>query len=327
MIVKSFELKKKNFKSQRYFLLYGANRGLKEESIEKILKPQLPNNISYYDENEILNNTNNFFEDISNRSFFENEKLIIIQRSTDKIKDLIDEIIERNIDDLAIILISETLEKKSKLRNYFERSKKTICIPFYEDNLQTLSLLAQNFLKEKKISLSQENINLIVNRSRGDRNNLYNELKKIESFTANRKKLETSDILKWTNLSENFDFSELIDNALAKNQKRTLYILNENNLSIDDTILILRIFLSKLKRLLKIQSEIKSTNNIEEVMTNYKPPIFWKEKEIVKQQIKIWSYEEIQKLLIKIYNIEMLAKKNPSISMNIVTDFILEQAA
>lgn len=327
MIVKSFELKKKNFKSQRYFLLYGANRGLKEESIEKILKPQLPNNISYYDENEILNNTNNFFEDISNRSFFENEKLIIIQRSTDKIKDLIDEIIERNIDDLAIILISETLEKKSKLRNYFERSKKTICIPFYEDNLQTLSLLAQNFLKEKKISLSQENINLIVNRSRGDRNNLYNELKKIESFTANRKKLETSDILKLTNLSENFDFSELIDNALAKNQKRTLYILNENNLSIDDTILILRIFLSKLKRLLKIQSEIKSTNNIEEVMTNYKPPIFWKEKEIVKQQIKIWSYEEIQKLLIKIYNIEMLAKKNPSISMNIVTDFILEQAA
>ena len=175
--------------------------------------------------------------------------------------------------------------------------------------------------------MSQENINLIVNRSRGDRNNLYNELKKIESFTANRKKLETSDILKLTNLSENFDFSELIDNALAKNKKKTLYILNENNLSVDDTILILRIFLNKLKRLLKIQSEIKSTNNIEEVMTNYKPPIFWKEKEIVKQQIKIWSYEEIQKLLIKIYNIEMLAKKNPSISMNIVTDFILEQAA
>ena len=327
MIIKFFELKKKNFKSQRYFLLYGANRGLKEETIEKILKPQLSKNVSYYDENEILNNTNNFFENISNRSFFENEKLIIIQRSTDKIKDLIDEIIERNIDDLAIILISETLEKKSKLRNYFERSKKTICIPFYEDNLQTLSLLAQNFLKEKKISLSQENINLIVNRSRGDRNNLYNELKKIESFTANRKKLETSDILKLTNLSENFDFSELIDNALAKNKKKTLYILNENNLSVDDTILILRIFLNKLKRLLKIQSEIKSTNNIEEVMTNYKPPIFWKEKEIVKQQIKIWSYEEIQKLLTKIYNIEMLTKKNPSISMNIVTDFILEQAA
>ncbi len=327
MIIKFFELKKKNFKSQRYFLLYGANRGLKEETIEKILKPQLSKNVSYYDENEILNNTNNFFENISNRSFFENEKLIIIQRSTDKIKDLIDEIIERNIDDLAIILISETLEKKSKLRNYFERSKKTICIPFYEDNLQTLSLLAQNFLKEKKISLSQENINLIVNRSRGDRNNLYNELKKIESFTANRKKLETGDILKLTNLSENFDFSELIDNALAKNKKKTLYILNENNLSVDDTILILRIFLNKLKRLLKIQSEIKSTNNIEEVMTNYKPPIFWKEKEIVKQQIKIWSYEEIQKLLTKIYNIEMLTKKNPSISMNIVTDFILEQAA
>ena len=167
---------------------------------------------------------------------------------------------------------------------------------------------------------------MIVNRSRGDRINLYNELNKIDNFTKNKKKIETEDILKLTNLSENFDFSELIDSALAKNQKKTSYILSENNFSQDDTILIVKIFLNKLKRLLKIKSQIRN-NNVEAIISNFKPPIFWKEKDILKQQIKVWDYKKIQDLLVKTYNIEMLAKKNPAISINIITDFILEQAA
>ena len=325
MIVKNFELNRKKLHLNKYFLLYGNNSGLIEETIEKTLKPNLPKNIISYDENEIMNN-HNFLEEICNKSFFDNEKLIIIQRATDKIKDLIIEIIEKNISEIAFILISGVLEKKSKLRNFFERNKETICVPFYEDTNQTLSIITQNFLKEKKIALSQQNINMIVNRSRGDRINLYNELNKIDNFTKNKKKIETEDILKLTNLSENFDFSELIDSALAKNQKKTSYILSENNFSQDDTILIVKIFLNKLKRLLKIKSQIRN-NNVEAIISNFKPPIFWKEKDILKQQIKVWDYKKIQDLLVKTYNIEMLAKKNPAISINIITDFILEQAA
>ena len=146
------------------------------------------------------------------------------------------------------------MEKKSKIRNYFEKNKNTICVPFYEDNKQTLNLLAQNFLKSKKINLSNQNVNLIVDRCNGDRINLYNELSKIESLSNSKKLIETGDVIKLTNLSENYSISELVDNTLAKNKKTTIEILNENNFGQEDCVTILRTFLYKLKRLFKIQS-------------------------------------------------------------------------
>ncbi len=326
MIVKYFELEKKNLKNEKYFLLYGNNKGLIEETTGKIIKP-LKNNIYKYDESEIIKDPENFEEKIDNKSFFESEKLIIIKRCTDKVLKIIERIIEKKPSDIVIILISETLEKKSKLRNFFEKNKNTICIPFYEDNIQSLSLIASNFLKEKKIFLSQQNINFIIERCRGDRINLYNELQKIENYSLTNKKIETKDILKLTNLSENFDISELIDCALAKNQKKTLYILNENNFAPDDSILILRIFINKLKRLLKISADLKIKKNIEQAISSYKPPVFWKDKDLLKKQIQILSYEKIQELFIEVNNIELLVKKNPTNSTYLVTDFILNQAS
>ncbi len=326
MIVKHFELNKKNLKKHKYFLFYGNNKGLIEETVEKIIKP-LKNNVFKYDENEIIKDKESFKEKIANKSFFENERLIIINRSTDKILKIIEEIIEKNLDDIVITLISDTLEKKSKLRNLFEKNKDTICVPFYEDNIQSLNLIASNFLREKKISLSQQNINLIIERCRGDRINLHNELQKIQNYSLSKKTIETKDILKLTNLSENFDIGELVDNALAKNQKKTLYILNENNFASEESILILRIFINKLKRLLKISSEIKIKNNIDNAIASYKPPVFWKDKDLLKKQIQLWSYDKIQELFIEVNNIELLVKKNPDNSTNLVTDFILNQAS
>ena len=221
MIVKFFELKNKNIKNNKFFLLYGNNKGLIEETIEKNLKPISSNrNIFNYDESELIKNLDNLEEEISNKSFFDKEKLIIIRRASDKLCKFIEDVIERNLTDILFILISANLEKKSKLRNFFEKSKDTVCVPFYEDNLKTLSLLAFNFFKEKKISLSQQNINLLVERSRGDRINLYNELDKIENFLKNKKQIKIEEILKLTNLSENYDFSELVDHSLAKNKKK-----------------------------------------------------------------------------------------------------------
>ncbi len=325
MIVKFFEIDKKNLKNNKYFLLYGNNKGLIEETLEKNIKTSLIGSILKYDESELIKDYETFIEGISNKSFFDKEKIIIIYRATDKIFQIIKEIIENNIKDISIILISETLEKKSKLRNYFEKDKRTICIPFYEDNKQSLNIVALNFLKEKKISLSQENINLIVERSRGDRINIYNELEKIENFLKNKKKIETTDILKLTNLSQNFDFSELVNSTLAKEKKKTFYILNENNFAIEDSILIIKIFIHKLKRLLKIKAQMMNKENIESVLLNFKPPIFWKEKDVVKKQIKILDYNKIENLLIETSNIELLLKKNPTLSINIVTNFIIEQ--
>ncbi len=324
MISKVFELKKNKI-SSNFFLLHGNNRGLIEEIINNNLKPLLPKQILSYDENDILKNTDNFKEEILNKSFFENKKLIIISRSSDKIFKIIEEIIERKVEDLSIIIKCSILDKKSKLRNYFEKNKNTVCIPTYEDNFQSLNQISQRFFKEKNINISQENINLIIERSRGDRMNLNNELKKIEILSINKKNISNDQILSLTNLAEDYSVSELVDSSLSKNKKKFVTILNENHFSQDDAILILRILLSKLKRLLKIQDQTKNNKNIDNILLSFKPPIFWKEKETVKQQVKAWNYEQIENLIKKTNNIEFQVKKNPSISINIITNFMLEQ--
>ena len=325
MIVKFYEILKKKLDQNKFFLLYGNNSGLIKDTLKKIIKSKMSNNIFNYDEIDIIKNPKNFEENVNNKSFFDDEKIIIISRATDKIFKTIEETVEENLDDVVIILTSGILEKKSKLRNFFEKNKNTICVPFYEDNLQTLSLLAQNFFKEKKISISQLNINLIIERCSGDRINLNNELEKIHNFSIEKKSINTEDILKLTNLSENFDVTELVDNSLAMNKKKTLYILNENSFTGEDSVMIIRIFLNKLKRLLKLQSEIKIKKNVENTISAHRPPIFWKDKDIIKRQMQIWSLEKIQKLMIKVNNIELFVKKYPANSINVVTDFILEQ--
>ncbi len=324
MIIKSFELDKIDLNDKQFFLLYGENQGHKNELIQKKFKKDLKN-IYNYEESEVLNNEEDFFNNILSGSFFENEKLIIITRASDKIKNIMEEIIEKKINDLTIVLNANILEKKSKLRNFFEKNKKTICVPFYADNHQTLLFIANNFFKANKVLISQEAINLIVERSRGDRQNLNNELEKVKNFSNNKTKIEIKDLLKITNLAENYDASELIDSCLAKNKKKTINILNENNYTLEDCILIIRTFLIKSKRLLKLYQELKNKKNIDDTIASFKPPIFWKDKEIVKQQSKVWTYASIKKLVFRISEIELLIKKNSHNSINILSDFIIEQ--
>ena len=325
MIIKFYDLKKKFNKNTNFYLFYGQNTGLIDETINNTIIPNSSKNINYYEENEVINNGDVFKEEILNRSLFEDSKLIIISRVTDKILPIIEEIIEKNINDVKILLRTVVLDKKSKLRNFFEKNSKTIIVPFYEDNNQTLSILAQNFFKEKKINISSENINLIINRSKGDRLNLKNELEKIFNFARNKKSINTEEIIKLTNLAENYDVSELIDQCLSKNKKKTINILNENNLSSEDNILILKIFLFKLKRLKKLKETMIAEKNIEKVLSSYKPPIFWKDKDFIKKQLQNWSLDQINSLLKDINQLEILIKKNSQISNLITNNFILEK--
>ena len=327
MIVKAFEIKKINLDKTRLFLFYGENEGYKNEIIKTKFEKNYLNQIYRYDEKEIIDKKNDFFYSILSKSFFDNKKLIIISRVTDKIRDIIEEIISTNITDVTIILSANILEKKSKLRNFFEKEKNTICIPFYSDTNETMSNLSLNFFKKKKIFISQETINLIVERCRGNRENLYNELEKIENYSRNKKRVNYDEILKITNLAENYNVSELTDNCLAKNTKKTSHILNENNFSTDDCILIVRTLLIKAKRILKLQEEINNNSNIEQVIKNFRPPIFWKDKEIVKTQIENWPLKKIQNVIIKINEVELLIKKNSLNSLNILSNFIIAQAS
>ena len=324
MIVKFFDLKK-NLKSNiNFYLLYGPNSGLIEETINNTLKPNLSINIFNYDESEILSNTDEFKDGIFNKSFFDEDKLIIINRATDKILQIIEEIIDKDIKDLKIIIKSGVLEKKSKLRKLFETNKSVIIIPFYEDNYQSLTSIAKIFFREKKIGISAQNINYIAERAKGNRINLNNELEKIENYCQKKKSIEFSEITKLTNLSENYDISELVNQCIAQNKRKTLHILNENNSVFEDNILILKTFLYKLKRLKKLKNQLKITNNIDTAISSYKPPIFWMEKDLIKQQLKIWSLSKIKLLITQVNDLELLVKKNSEVSICFMNNFILE---
>ena len=325
MIIKSFEINKINFDQNKLVLFYGKNEGFKNEATNNLIKDK--DEVTKYEEKEVLENINDFIESILSKSLFESEKIIIIKRVTDKILKIIDEIDSKNIEDIKIILNADNLEKKSKLRSLFEKDKKYICVPFYPDTDQTLSKLTFNFLKKKNISISQSNINLIVNKCNGDREILLNELNKIEYFSKNGKKITAENIAKLTNLIENHGISELIDNCLAKNKKKIVNILNENNFNNEDCILITRTFLNKAKKILKLSSEFQNNKNIDLTISSAKPPIFWKDKEITKQQIYKWTPENIKQLIYKLSEIELLIKKNINNSINLITDFILYQAS
>ena len=324
MILKSYEINKIDLNKNKIILLYGKNDGFKNEATKLIIKKR-NNSLHNFDEKDILENVNSFVESIRSKSLFEEERIILIKRSTDKSLQIIQEIENKNLEDLIIIFNADILDKKSKLRSFFEKNKKYLCIPFYPDNEQTLLTLTNNFLREKKISLSPSNKNLLIRRSSGNRETLFTELFKIESFAMTRKKLSYDDIIKLTNLVEDHSVSELIDNCLAKNTKKTINILNENSFNNEDCFLITRVFLNKSKKILKLSQEFQSNKNMELTISKAKPPIFWKDKEITKQQISKWSPENIKTLIYTLNEIELKIKKNINSSKHLITNFILEQ--
>jgi len=326
MILKSFELNKIKLNNHKFYLFYGDNEGLKEETVKNLFEKNYQDKIHRYEEKEILDNINNFFNIALTKSFFDNEKLVIINRTTDKIRGIIEELIEKKPDDISIILNSKNLEKKSSLRKLFEKEKSIICVPFYEDNNQTLNSIISLFFRDKKIPISQQMINILIERSRGDRKNLKNELEKIESFSKGKKNLNLDEIMKLTNLADNYGASELIDHSLAKNTKKTVTILNENNYSDEDNIIIIRTLLAKLKRLVKIYELVDKKNSIEQAISECKPPIFWKDKPLVVQQIKSWKKNSLKNLIYKTSEIELLIKKNSGSAKNILSDFIIDNS-
>ncbi|WP_440925894.1 DNA polymerase III subunit delta [Candidatus Pelagibacter sp.] len=322
MIIKSFELNKIKINTANLILFYGKNEGEKNQYLKSLKKQN--KEIYNYEEKEILENSDNFFNKVLTKSLFENERVVIIKRASEKLLKIIENLTLNQLEDTIIILNADILDKKSKLRSFFEKSKEFICVPFYPDNEQTLSKIASNFLREKNISISQSNINLIISRSNGDRATLFNELKKIELYCKGGKKISTEYLLKLTNLIENHSISELVDNCLAKEPKKISNILNENNFSNEDCILIIRTFLNKSKKILILSNDFNKNKNIEKTISAAKPPIFWKDKEITRKQIMLWKPENLKKLIYKLNDIELQIKKNLSNSLQVVTDFILE---
>ena len=322
MIIKNFEIDKFNKSNSNLHLIYGVNEGIKQDLINNIYLKGFEGDIFNYEEHEILNNIDQFISNLLTKSLFSNKKIIIISRATDKLYSLINDLLDREIVETKIIIKSSSLEKKSKLRNLFEKEDQLICTPVYEDDTRALNLVIQNFLKVNNLSLSQEIKNILIERSKGDRINLKNELSKLKNLSLSKNKISVEDVNKLSNLAENYSVFELSDNYLAKNSKKVSNILNENNYSSEDCILIIRTILNKSKRLLKIRNEIDKNTNIDQAISSYKPPIFWKEKDIVKKQVQSWSTNEVKRIIFKINDLEALVKKNNSNTMLFVSNFV-----
>ena len=190
MIIKSFELEKLKLQEFNFHLIYGNNEGIKQDIINNFYIKIFKGEILKYEEQEILNNKENFISTLLTKSLFEESKLIIISRGTDKLKEFVEEILERDEIDAKIIIKSLNLEKKSKLRNLCEKEKKVICTPVYEDDNRALNTVINNFLSNQKINLSQEIKNILIERSNGDRINLKNELVKLKNLSISKKKIK-----------------------------------------------------------------------------------------------------------------------------------------
>lgn len=325
MIIKNYELEKIDLLKHKIILFYGENEGFKDEKIDEIYERTKFEKFIYH-EKDVLNNLEDFLSTLFTKSFFEAKKFIIIKNVTDKIINVIKEITNKNLEETIIIFNANILEKKSKIRIFFEKDKNSICSAFYPDEFKNLNFIVQKFIREKKIKISQESINLIIERSNGNRDHLKRELEKIELYTLNKSEINHSEIIKLTNLGKNYNISELVEVCLAKNNKRLTKIINENNFSNEDSIVIIKTFLQKTKRLLDLRKNLKNEKNLETLISNYKPPIFWKEKEVVKTQLNIWSEKNLNKLIYEINNTELLIKKNINISLNILFDFIFKNS-
>lgn len=326
MIIKNFELDKIRKNNLDLYLLYGQNEGLKKEVLKNYFFKNFEGLVEKYDEKEVIENQEEMYSKIFNKSLFEKEKIILISRTTDKMVNFIEKILNKNVSDIKVIFLSEILEKKSKLRNLFEKKPNLGCIPFYADDNKKLTQLCVDFFKKIKIPISREILNTIVDKCQGDRNNLNQDLNKVEMFINGNTKVELSDVLKLISLSENYTVSELVDSCLSKNLKNTAKILNENSYTNDDCILILRTLLNKTKRLIKLRDDYNETNNLDATVSNFRPPIFWKDKDVVKKQLLKWDKKNSSKLIFEINELEKIIKKNSENSLRITYDFVLSTA-
>lgn len=323
MIIKLFEISKLNLSNYSLFLFYGKNEGLQSDILKENFLKKFRGQVLRYEESEFINYIDNILIEIQTKSLFENEKIIIISRVTNKIADYVEKILEVDLNNVKIIFKSSILDKKSKLRRLFEKKKNLLVFPFYEDNFRDLSAFVETFLRKENIKLSRESINLIVSRARGDRKNARIELEKILSYSASNKNIDLEAIQKLTNLAENYGVNELADSYLAKNTKSVSTILNENHFSDEDCTLILRTILIKIKRLRLLIEKYDQLKNIDEVINSAKPPIFWKDKENIKIQVNKWNLLDLKKKIYEISEIEMLVKANNKNSLNLLSDFIV----
>ena len=326
MLIKSYEILKKDLNFLNSFLIYGENTGLKQDIVKSLIELKEKKNIKYkqfkFEEEEIIKNQNDFFNLIFSGSLFDKKKVIFVNRTTDRLFNLISEISKKDIKDILIFFEADQLEKKSKIRNLFEKDNNLVCIACYQDNNFDLIKIINDEIKQTKIKLSTESINLLIERASGDRNNLRNEVNKLKSFALNKQMVSYDQVKELTNMVGNYQNDYIVNICLNGDKKKLNKILRENNFSFEDFLILLKIFSKKIHRLLKIKIFNRLEKNLDQIFNQIRPPIFWKEKEDVKKQVRLWNEKKLNLIIKKINEIELNCKKNHELSTNITLDFL-----
>ena len=326
MLIKSYEILKKDLNFLNSFLIYGENTGLKQDIVKSVIELKEKKNIKYkqfkFEEEEIIKNQNDFFNLIFSGSLFDKKKVIFVNRTTDRLFNLISEISKKDIKDILIFFEADQLEKKSKIRNLFEKDNNLVCIACYQDNNFDLIKIINDEIKQTKIKLSTESINLLIERASGDRNNLRNEVNKLKSFALDKQMVSYDQVKELTNMVGNYQNDYIVNICLNGDKKKLNKILRENNFSFEDFLILLKIFSKKIHRLLKIKIFNRLEKNLDQIFNQIKPPIFWKEKEDVKKQVRLWNEKKLNLIIKKINEIELNCKKNHELATNITLDFL-----
>ena len=326
MLIKSYEILKKDLNFLNSFLIYGENTGLKQDIVKSVIELKEKKNIKYkqfkFEEEEIIKNQNDFFNLIFSGSLFDKKKVIFVNRTTDRLFNLISEISKKDIKDILIFFEADQLEKKSKIRNLFEKDNNLVCIACYQDNNFDLIKIINDEIKQTKIKLSTESINLLIERASGDRNNLRNEVNKLKSFALNKQMVSYDQVKELTNMVGNYQNDYIVNICLNGDKKKLNKILRENNFSFEDFLILLKIFSKKIHRLLKIKIFNRLEKNLDQIFNQIRPPIFWKEKEDVKKQVRLWNEKKLNLIIKKINEIELNCKKNHELATNITLDFL-----
>ena len=326
MLIKSYEILKKDLNLLNSFLIYGENTGLKQDIVKSVIELKEKKDIKYkqfkFEEEEIIKNQNDFFNLIFSGSLFDKKKVIFVNRTTDRLFNLISEISKKDIKDILIFFEADQLEKKSKIRNLFEKDNNLVCIACYQDNNFDLIKIINDEIKQTKIKLSTESINLLIERASGDRNNLRNEVNKLKSFALDKQMVSYDQVKELTNMVGNYQNDYIVNICLNGDKKKLNKILRENNFSFEDFLILLKIFSKKIHRLLKIKIFGRLEKNLDQIFNQIRPPIFWKEKEDVKKQVRLWNEKKLNLIIKKINEIELNCKKNHELATNITLDFL-----
>ena len=315
MIYKSYLIEQSNVVlDKKIFLFFGENLGLKNDLKNKIKLSNKEAEMLHFNQDEIIKNDNIIFNEINNISLFEKEKIIFIEQVDDKILEIIKDICEK-FNDQKIYLFSNILEKKSKIRSYFEKSDKCGTVACYTDNEIGIRKIILNKLKNYS-GLSPQIINLIIENSNLDRIKLNNELEKIVTYFQN-KKIEYEKLEILLDIKINDNFNNLKDEALIGNKLRTNKLLSDTIIDSEKSIFYLTLINQRLNKLKDAINFSKETN-LEDAISKIKPPVFWKDKPNFMLQTKKWNTKKIKKILNKTYYLEIEIKSNSTINKNIL---------